>query len=58
MGRLRRHSLLESVRDYRDAQYHACGYPRSLLNRPLVGILNASSDMNPAAQYFDKVTNP
>ncbi|OGP93771.1 MAG: hypothetical protein A2156_15735 [Deltaproteobacteria bacterium RBG_16_48_10] len=55
MKGLRRNSLLDSVRDYRDALYHGCGYPSSLLNRPLIGILNASGDMNPAAQYFDRV---
>ncbi len=52
----RRTKLLEPVRDFRDALYHGCGYSASMIGKPLVGIVNAAGDMNPAAQYFDRIT--
>ncbi len=55
MQELRRDKLLAPVKDFRDALYHGCGYPSSMTGKPLVGILNAAGDMNPAAQNFDKV---
>lgn len=52
----RRNRLLEPVTDFRDALYHGCGYSSSMIGKPLIGVLNAAGDMNPAAQYFDRVT--
>lgn len=56
MTKQRRDNLLAPVRDFRDALYHGCGYSENLIGKPLIGVLNAQGDMNPASMNFDNVT--